>query len=121
MKRHQIICFYFTHFGNCNFGKDCSYQHEPANIPVIIEVKENMEEVAEIQQIMSKNKVKEDLLVSTNQSLDILNKELIGLKGDIDRLEKENSYKDGEIIKLKYKVSTIENESKKSLKILKNL
>ena len=83
-----------------------------------------MEEVAkrkaEIQQIMSENKVK-DLLVSTNQNQDILNKEGIGLNGDIDRRKKENSYKDGEIIKLKYKVSTIENESKKSLKILKNL
>ena len=78
------------------------YQHEPVQTPVMIEVKENREEVteveAEIQNLMAEiNRVK-----TSNQSLEIVSNEVNKPKGDDEGLEKENNDKGEIIIKPKY-------------------
>ena len=103
------MCFNITNLGNCKFGGGCSYQYKPVQTAVIIEVKENMVEVtkrkAELQKIVAQNKVRQDLLIFSQQTLDLLNKEFNILKVDIDRIEKDKSSKDDVINQLKDKVS----------------
>ena len=50
-KRHPRMCYFFVNFGNCKFSKECRYLHEISNpvTPVIVEVKDNLEEVKELQ------------------------------------------------------------------------
>ena len=70
---------------------------------------------------MAESKVKQDLLITSQQTLDLVNTELNRLKVEILRIEKNNTLKDDVITKLKDKVSVLDsdlNSSKKNLEIM---
>ena len=118
-KRHPRNCYFFTNFRNCKFGNYCKYLHETPE-PVIIEVKDNVDEVKKLKNenevLLTKNanlesdirdkndkvlKLKKDLEIEKNKTIfsNLINIENDKLKKEIEDMKKSEIEKDGTINK----------------------
>ena len=103
-KWHQKKCIFFNTFGDCKFGKYCSYHHDATKTHAIVELKDSIEDLnileREITKINYENEEKLNKIQSEELATKLIHRKAIKLEEQLQNPKIYVKTKDDIIIEL---------------------